>query len=876
MSLAEFLVEFIKKECGYLLYIVLSDKTCYVIDVSGSVANKFVVDINGKEQTVLMKEFDIVKELATLNKNGTNYLAIFSTNAEFKGEIKFSSNGSIMMPSSGIRPGGITNTHTGIELFLSLNIEFTKLVLITDGKTDSKKETMKEHSEKLDKKGTEFEIKAISNKPIDFSSLTSNQEKTMEIPGLELVNMMNKSVDIYTPEFIDEPYRLAISVEKNTKAWSILGIKFSKENPLPVIIHNIINALMKCDLDFSSSSIKEELQTLFIEIGMLLGLLYIKFPDYFLENILKELQSKTNADLSDFVQYGFGLKQQNENFFNFNIPQLLVDYRAQKESFKDATYLLENKGTSLGEECISFFNGIICHVVDSSLLFRLGIYSVDKYGNIFFSYGSNEQAIRQGLRAFFGDKYGFRDSRNSPSVIFGVATQILLYLLCCPEINLDNAYIEKLRKLAMIQCGQKLQNQDKSYGNSFIEIWKTGNLPTTHFSTKQTHADLYLDTKINPLGLSQTLWWAVMMMIIGDGLFDAQMVFYKSTLESENIEPNETSFLQYIRAKYSSKVSGTVKFSTIQEKKKSIITLEDFPEGCTVYEILSHRTTRGYICDARTQVSLEERFRIEKCPWCNEILPDNCFRELNSVNKEDLQNDDPPRFIQEEQRLNATAQEYVPSNVFRQSAIKKQILFVLEGTVGSGKTTFSQSLEKEVEKIGGVCINEGTDKYCVNGMPIKDAVKKVTKVLKGINRIHNNLIVVIIDTCGEKNTGNVIFNYDFDGWEIHRIRPNFDESRIRQYLCWSLRNVLTRPRHTNNGNFFLNPVSAGVAICKKVHTNKAKDLFGQSFVNVSNSNDLYDILNDIGPEASEYQEYLKNCMTIADEVQKCIAIIRQS
>lgn len=889
MSIKKLLQELFKN----LQNVSYNEVISFLVDLSGSTNATFIWDSTGKV-TVLAKELSIVNEIATLNINGTNFLTIFNYIAEFKGEIKFTSNGSIMMPPVN-SPGGMTYTHLGLQSILSSldRNKTTKVVLITDGQTNSYPDDIERLSKEFDKKGIEIEIIAISNKHINFSSLDVSEEQI--IPGLDIVNMMKKSAKIYTPSNAIIPYELASNVNKKN-VWSFLGINIAKKSiPLPIIIHDIINALMECDLDFSYSLIQEELQTLFIEIGMLLGLLYIKFPNYFLENILKELKSKTDADLSEFVQYGFQLKQQNKPFIQVNINRRLIEYREQIVSFKDATNDLEIKGTSLGEESISFFNGIICFNVNPLLLFRSGIYSIDKYGNIFFSFGSNEQAIRQGLRTFFGDKYGFRDSRNSPCVIFGVATQILLYLLICPEINLDNAYIEKLRKLAIIQCGQKVQNRDKSYGNSFIEIWKTGNLPTTHFSTKNTHADLYLDTQINPLGLLQTLWWAVMMMIIGDGLFNAQMVFYKSTLESENIEPNETSLLQYIRIKFSSKVSGTVKFSTI-DKKKSVIILDDFPEGATIYESLLHTSIRGGNCHTQTHYSAEERLQLgNKCVWCNRILTNDNFILVNYSNEEELKNNNPPKFIQEERILNANAQEYVPSTVFRQSVTnQKKVLCVLQGTVGSGKTTFSQSLQIEVEKIGGVCINEGTDKYCVNGMSINNAVKRVTTVLKGINRIHNNLIVVIIDTCGERNNGNVIFNYDFIGWKIHRIipnfdesiirpnfdesriRPNFDELRIRQYLCWSLRNVLTRPLHTKNGNFFLNPTSASVTICKKVHTNKAIALFGQRFVNVSHSNELYDILSDIEQEAYEYQEYLNTSMPIDSEVKKWIAIIRQS
>lgn len=873
MRIKDFIEELFKEKLQYPEYNV--ENISILVDLSASTSATFISDSNGKT-TVKDKEVSIVEAIAKSNPFGTNSVTTFNHSAQYKGEIKITSNGLILMPPIGY-PEAITNTHKGLQLILdSLDRnKTTKVVLITDGETNSKPDDIKRLSEEFDKNGIEIYIIAVSNKHINFASLTINEEQT--IPGLDIVNMMNKSAEIYTP-LNPTPFKLAKNVE-GKKVWSVLGINIPKKSTLlPIIIHDIINALIECDLDFSLSLIQEELQTLFIEIGMLLGLLYIKFPDYFLENILKELESKKGADLSEFVQYGFELKKENKPFIQVNIKRRLINYREQKASFEDATKYLEIEGTSLGEESISFFNGIICFNVNPLLLSRSGIYSIDKYGNTFFSFGSNEQAIRQGLRTFFGDKYKFRDSRNSPCVIFGVATQILLYLLICPEINLDNVYIRKLRKLAMIQCGQKVQNRDKSYGNSFIEKWKTGEIPTTHFSTKDTHADLHLDPQINPLGLSQTLWWAVMMMIIGDGLFDAQMVFYKYTLESENIELNETSLLEYIRINFSSRVSGTVKFSTI-DKKKSVITLDYFEEGSIIYQILSHTSSRGGNCNTQTHFSTEERRVLkDRCPWCTTSVSDNYFIPVVYSTEQDLINNNPPKFI-----------------VFRQSDTKKKVLFVLQGTVGSGKTTFSQSLQIEVEKIGGVCINEGTDKYCVNGMSIKNAVKRVTNVLKGINSIHNNLIVVIIDTCGERNNGNVIFNYDFIGWTIHRIIPNFDESiirpnfnesrirpnfdklRIRQYLCWSLHNVLTRPRHINNGNFFLNPASASVTICKKVHTNKAIALFGEKrFVNVSHRNELNDILRDIEQEAYEYQEYLNTSMPIDSEVKKWIAIIRQS
>jgi hypothetical protein len=373
------------------------------------------------------------------------------------------------------------------------------------------------------------------------------------------------------------------------------------------------------------------------------------------------------------------------------------------------------------------------------------------------------------------------------------------------------------------------------------------------------------------------------MMIIGNGLFDIQMTFYKNSLESEGIDLNEQSLLEYIRKKYSSCVTGTAKFLTI-DIKKSIISLEDFPKDAIIYENLPHSTTRGSICNTKTPYSAEERILCEnKCLWCNRILTDNDYKLVASVNENDLINHNPPTFIRKNAK-HTTSRNIPTTTVFHNNAslgnrlLSKKVLVIMKGTVGSGKTTVSRLLQEEVEKIGGVCINESTDKYCKTGLHVKEAANRVNSVLRGISRINNDLIVVIIDTCGEgeRYTGNSIFGYSFDGWEIHRITPNFDESKIRQYLCWSLYNVLNRPLHSASTNYWLNPESASVDICKKVHTDKAKALFGSKFVEVSKKRNFHDILHDIEKDAIEYQEYLNCNLPLESSVKNLIDLITNS
>jgi len=726
-------------------------------------------------------------------------------------------------------------------------------------------------SNEFEKRDIDIEIIAVSDKNINFNKLTFDEENS--IPGLDVVNIMNKPAKIFTPFNPDIPYELAKKVDSSKKGWSLLGILISKKKiSLPILINKIILTLLEFPLDFSNASIADELQTLFIEIGMLLGLIYIKFPDYFLENIFTDLEVKSKSPLTEFVQYGFQLKKQNKPFIRTNITKKLVEYKSQQNSFQDANLELQTKGTSLGEEAISFWNGIVCYIPNSSFLSKNKIYSIDNQGNIFFALSSNEQAIRQGLRSFFGEKAGFKDSINSPSVILGVATHILLFLLCSPNLSLDDFYITKLRKLARIQCGQKKQEKDKNYSNSFMEEWKAGNLPTTHHSSKISHADLFIDSMINPLGLSQTLWWAVMMMILGEDLFIGQLAVYQETLQNEGIEGKVSALLDYIRKKYSSNVTGNIHFLTY-EKKKSVITLDDFPEELEVFESLSHINERGNNCNTRTHYSSEERIELgNKCVWCNKTLLEMEFKLVEPILPNQLINLNPPKFHRQEiTKLNSSLS--LKNSSYLSSSSLKRVLIVLEGNVGSGKTYFAKLLQEEVEALGGKCLNEGTDKYCVTGISIKEAIKRVSNSLKEINRIKNDLLVVIIDTCGERNTGNNIFNFSFEGWTIHRIRPNFEATKIKQYLSWSLYNVLSRPLHNPKSNFWLNPESATVEICKKVHTDKGKALFGPNFIEVSHKNNLYDIMSDIKIEALEYKEYLKNNLPIEICVKNLMNII---
>ena len=203
---------------------------------------------------------------------------------------------------------------------------------------------------------------------------------------------------------------------------------------------------------------------------------------------------------------------------------------------------------------------------------------------------------------------------------------------------------------------------------------------------------------------------------------------------------------------------------------------------------------------------------------------------------------------------------------------KTRILVIMKGTVGAGKTTYSNAIQKKVEELGGICINEGVDKYCKTGMATHIAVQTIAQEFKKIPTIENNLVVVIVDTCGEKNNGDLMFDYNFSNWKKVTITPNYSQPKLKQYMAWSLRNVLNRPMHNNDTQYWLNPVGASAKVCIEVHLNKCKKLFGKKISQIVDPNtSLASALLAIESDAAEYQNYLNQSKPIDSELQSVYA-----
>jgi hypothetical protein len=92
------------------------------------------------------------------------------------------------------------------------------------------------------------------------------------------------------------------------------------------------------------------------------------------------------------------------------------------------------------------------------------------------------------------------------------------------------------------------------------------------------------------------------------------------------------------------------------------------------------------------------------------------------------------------------------------------------------------------------------------------------------DKIDNPLKVVVIDICNESGPQTVCFDIDFSEYQTIDVYPNMKKEMFSEYECWCLRNVLSRPMHTADSPYWLNPASAGVNTCIKVHNMKASAL----------------------------------------------------
>lgn len=845
----------------------------FIIDESGSTGANFSPGMN-----VLEKELSVVYEYI-LNNINNNYNAYsFETSCVEHAINVMKDEGLVDLPN--LYPKGGTFTHLPL---IEINKKTTipdLVILITDGETSSSETQLKTEINKFLDKKIRFEIIAVSSKNLDLNKISQTEER--QIPGMDLINYLANSVDkltIYNQLHKDIPYEGATSSKINKKFLTFMGQKI--EGHVYDYINNLIQKLEEYSCNIAWGVGNMNFKKMLSEIGKLLSVYFISFPTehYYVKMICDKIKNScsipdmTEERIYSIIKYGFECTKKEKPILYTNFEEHIKEATVKRAEFKDAIDNLKTQGTTLNsKKTICMPTNGVC-IINNKVLpmtSSLNAYpkSKDEYGNVYF--GCDEDVNGQAIRIAFRElcaHLGYKDNRGPEPAFYVLNEMSLMYI---KGIDLESEHMKELQKLAIIQTSMEAMiAKDKYDGVGLFKQWKAGKLLAVHYS-KPTyfHSQLYKDAKINPLRLEEPIWWALMMTMLG--LFEEQKNMYQTALSAKEIN-TESEFLAYIRDTYKDSVLGNIHLYSIKEQPTSIFTLDNFEPTDQVYILKKHGS-----CDTKTCYSkyeIDNYINTSGCVWCRYIPtePDFELIQLDTANYTEQIN----KLMSISSKLR-TSIDTSNTNVFTNN---KNILINMIGITGAGKSTVSKKIYDLVTSKGASCLIVSADKWSKKGQKGKQLQNSILREIKDLDNKNTEYKVLIVDICNENGPTSNCFGFDTSEYTTFNFFPNLDKTNFDEYQCWCLNNVLTRPMHTESSLYWLNPVSAGVSTCIKVHnmkTNGLKKLLGiTSSFEVNENLNMEQVLDIISAKAFKYQKYLakKNLDDIVIEFVKSTGFI---
>lgn len=832
----------------------------FIVDESGSTGAGFAAGIN-----VLEKEISIVYEYILQHPNNNyNMYAFESGCVEYPIHI-MKEEGLVNLPT--LSPKGGTITHLPLVKINENPLKPDIVILLTDGETHSTELQLKTEINKFLEKKIRFEIIAVSAKNIDLNTISQAEER--KIPGMDLINYLSNSVDkliVYNQFHKDVPYEGATSSTINKKFLTFMGFKIDGH------IHIYLNKLLT-KLDEQKNNINWGLSNmsfkqLVSEIGKLLSVYFISFPieHYFVTSIITKLleicniHDMTAERIYSIIKYGFDCTKNEKPILYTNFEHHVKEKIVKQAEFKNAIDALKIHGTTMNsEKTICMPTNGVCVINNQvvPLTQYLGSYpkSKDQYGNVYF--GCDEDVDGQATRIAFRELcalLGYRDSRGPEPAFYVLNEMSLMYI---KGIELKSEHMTELLKLAIIQTSMETMIPGNKYdGIGLYKQWKSGKTLATHYSKPtQLHSSLHKDNKINPLKLEEPIWWALMMSMLG--LFDEQKNTYQTALLAKGIN-DVNEFLIWIRDTYKDTVMGELNLFTIKPLPTSVFTLDPFESTDEVYILKKHGQCDTKTCYAKTEIN--SYVLTGGCVWCYH-RPTWTEFELTAI-------DGTNQLEQLSKLIVNSSKLYVPidavgiADTFT-TVINNKILINMIGVTGSGKSTSSKKIYELITSNGGSCLIVSADKWSKKGLKGKQIQASINKEIKDFDSAHSKYKVIVVDICNENGPSSNCFGYDTSGYSSFNFYPNLDKTKFDEYQSWSLRNVLMRPIWDTTSLYWLNPVSAGVSTCIKVHNQKVtglKKLLGGVvsglFFNETASMDA--IMAQINTKASAYDTYLAN------------------
>ena len=285
---------------------------------------------------------------------------------------------------------------------------------------------------------------------------------------------------------------------------------------------------------------------------------------------------------------------------------------------------------------------------------------------------------------------------------------------------------------------------------------------------------------------------------------------------------NENEFHEYIRQTYKDKIVGNIKLHTINEQPTSVFTLENFNNEEDIFMLKKHND-----CNTQTYYSRDEITTYVNnagCVWCRykptwddfEISTLNKVNEIETIDK----------LMSECSKLSVPL-DTINFNNFENTLnniTNKKILINMIGITGSGKSTVSQKLYNFITSKGASCVIVSADKWSKQGITGKRMQSNIQREIMELERENSEYKFLIVDICNENGPSSNCFGFNTSEYTTYNFYPNFNKNNFDDYQCWCLNNVLSRPLHNETTLYWLNPVSAGLATCIKVHNMKTNGL----------------------------------------------------
>jgi len=491
----------------------------------------------------------------------------------------------------------------------------------------------------------------------------------------------------------------------------------------------------------------------------------------------------------------------------------------------------------------------------------------------------HDQCLRQWIRAIVGHQYHV-DSLGDIIIHIILGLNLKIQLLDLPE-KIKKCYRHfgetMLRKKRLSTNVTELEKLEE--GNLFLP--NSGKIE--EFNSYMNRLKDIFNFKFEPL----TIWYAMCLALGNEKIISKQYIHCAESIEKDFPQfkkgtDSNSKLFELIQERWlDENKDNTIKYFEIPFELtldySCIVTLED-TSLTGGYKILPHENITGNMCSPIYVFSEEGYLKMTEekgtlCPVCYVELKRENFEKIGKKPEIKLETIFPEGCKSIFSDNIATGKVVDEKKI--QSMEKTGTVIILRGTVGAGKSTAAQMIKQKVEEKGGYCLVVGTDKFCKEGIPTKQAIELVSEEIRNINNIKNKNIVLVVDTCGEKTNIKNVFGHDLKSWNLLNLTPNLPNKKqeeMKKYFAWSLRNVLLRKKPTTSDNFYLNAESASYETCMKVHKDKALKLFGkkiyESFNVNGSSKEL--VIENLTPIALEYEKKLKEGNVLENQIDDII------